>query len=65
MFSLTADAEKIPEREDGVGRTMSKGIFFYNDDLKFNGQAKIQNCSIVIMQNNKGRRNCSIFLWRC
>lgn len=63
MFSLTADVEKNPEGY--VERTMSKTIFFQNNDLKFNGQTKIQHCSIVIMQNYKGRRNCPIFLCRC
>lgn len=29
MFSLTADAEKNSEGEDGVGKTMSKPIFFF------------------------------------
>lgn len=65
MFSLRADAEKNPEGEDGVGKTVSKPIFFKNHDLNFNGQMNIQLCSIVIMQNYKGRRNCPIFLCRC
>lgn len=42
MFSLTADAEKNSEGEDGVGKTMSKPIFFFqNNDLNFNGQMNI------------------------
>lgn len=70
MFSLRADAEKNPEGEDGVGKMMSNsGVFFFffllNNDLNFNGQMNIQLCSIVILQNYKGRRNCPICLCRC
>lgn len=48
MFSFTADTEKVSKEKkvcEGLSRTM---IFLSSNELGFDGQMKIQCCSLVI-----------------